>query len=133
MISNRSGNGPIRIWLAANRIIDSCDPHPGALFLKRQVGVFQHRNAVRGESLADMLFTRPDVVISEDRVTLRTLDPTQQTPALPGRLRGEIARQYLSADVVPCQKNHIELDPVDLVDRLAQQKRLGELVQMNVA
>ena len=73
------------------------------------------------------------VVIAEYGITVWTLEIVEETGALPGRADGESFWQKLVRHIVAGEKHRVGIQAVDLVDGIAEQERLSEFVQVNIA
>ncbi len=73
------------------------------------------------------------VVIAENGITVWTLEIVEETGALPGGADGESPWQKLVGHIVAGQKHCIGIQAVDVVDGVAEQERLSEFVQVDVA
>ena len=80
-----------------------------------------------------MLVSDHYVVIAEYGITVWTLEIVEEAGALPGRADGESPGQKFQGHIIAGEKHCIGIQAVDAVDGIAEQERLGELVQVNIA
>ena len=80
-----------------------------------------------------MLFAGPDIVVAEDGISMGAFKAAQQTTALPRCFGSELSWEYLGTDVVAREQDHVRAKSIDVINRFAQQERLCEFVEMNVA
>ena len=73
------------------------------------------------------------VVIAEDGVALRTFKLFEHARALPCRMDRRCPREKLVGSEVSGEEDGVGPQAVDVVDRIAQEEWLGELIEMNIA
>lgn len=132
-VANGRGNGKIGIGSSAYGIVDSREPESASAAFDGQIGISEDGYAVGSKSIADVLFPGPDIVIAEDGVALAALQPAEHFCALPGCIDGQVMWKHLGAYVVSREQDDVRVLTVDLVNCVAQQKRLGKFVEMNIA
>ena len=126
-------DGEIEVRVAGSGVVGAAEPEVVGATLNGHIAVDEHGRAVGAQGSDDVLGADPDIVIAEAGEALGRVEALKNLCCDAGGAPGVLVGQRAAADEVAGDKHEVRMEAVDDVDGVLEERRLGVLLEMDVA
>jgi hypothetical protein len=127
------GHSEIELGVAGARVVDAAEPEAGSFTLDWKMLIDQNGSAVSREGGDDDWGAEGDVVVTEDGVAKRSGKGGKDLGTAADGVAASDEGERTVGDEVAREENEVRGESVNFVDDALKEKRLGVLVEVDVA